>query len=155
MRSCKKCLAAKAEDDFYAGYSACKECVKARVRAYRANNLERVKAYDRQRGLLPERMAKNREGYRRRISTPEGRIAEWNKQRAWAESSPERRAAHVIVGNAVRDGKLERRPCERCGEIKAHAHHEDYSKPLDVIWLCRPCHGRRHREINAERRAQG
>lgn len=40
-----------------------------------------------------------------------------------------------MVNNAIRDGKIARQPCEVCGR-KAQAHHEDYSKPLDVRWLC-------------------
>jgi hypothetical protein len=51
-----------------------------------------------------------------------------------------------------RDGRLTPQPCERCGREDTHGHHEDYSKPLDVNWLCPPCHGERHREINEERR---
>jgi hypothetical protein len=27
------------------------------------------------------------------------------------------------------------------------AHHEDYDKPLEVVWLCQPCHKQRHKEI--------
>lgn len=38
----------------------------------------------------------------------------------------------------IRYGKLVRLPCERCGG-KAEARHEDYSKPREVRWLCRPC----------------
>ena len=33
-----------------------------------------------------------------------------------------------------------KQPCEICGEVKSQAHHSDYTKPLDVRWLCRPCH---------------
>jgi hypothetical protein len=55
------------------------------------------------------------------------------------------------VSNAIRSGKLERQDCEICGK-KAQAHHEDYSKPLDVIWLCTEHHSLRHKEINEERR---
>lgn len=47
-----------------------------------------------------------------------------------------------MVGNAVRDGRLERHTlCEACGlPKKLYKHHPDYSKPLLVIWLCRTCH---------------
>ena len=35
--------------------------------------------------------------------------------------------------------------CEKCGnKLKLHAHHKDYSKPLDVTWLCRYCHRELH-----------
>lgn len=45
-----------------------------------------------------------------------------------------------------RRGKLVPQPCERCGAEKAEKHHEDYSKPLEVRWLCRDCHLQEHRE---------
>jgi ribosomal protein S27AE len=38
-------------------------------------------------------------------------------------------------------------PCIRCGNEKSLAHHEDYDKPLDVMWLCQPCHKQRHKEL--------
>lgn len=59
-----------------------------------------------------------------------------------------KRQAHKIVGNALADGRLERQPCERCGAEKVHAHHDDYSKPLDVMWLCPKHHRERHRELD-------
>lgn len=63
--------------------------------------------------------------------------------------------AQSAVASAVAAKVLERRACEYfvdwqgrvCGALKTHAHHEDYSRPLDVVWLC-PCHhARRHREL--------
>lgn len=57
---------------------------------------------------------------------------------------PEKEVARNRVAMAVRNGKLKRLPCATCGEAKTDAHHEDYSKPLDVIWLCRNHHSRRH-----------
>lgn len=66
------------------------------------------------------------------------------KQR-WARNNPEKRKAHVIVGHAIRSGKLVKLPCEACGSERSEAHHHDYSKPLDVVWLCRACHGEIHR----------
>ena len=55
-----------------------------------------------------------------------------------------------MVMQAVLDGTLIRQPCSRCGTVKAVAHHEDYSKPLDVIWLCLSCHRRRHIELDRQ-----
>jgi len=48
---------------------------------------------------------------------------------------PDRYKARTAVGNAIANGKLERKPCEICGE-KAQAHHENYAEPLNVRWLC-------------------
>jgi len=67
-------------------------------------------------------------------------------KRSWIERNPEKRAAHIVVGNAVRDGKLVKQPCEKCGAAdRVHAHHDDYSKPLDVRWLCPLHHGEERR----------
>lgn len=48
------------------------------------------------------------------------------------------------VQSAIERGELAKLPCEVCGDIKVQAHHEDYSKPLQVIWLCSTHHGERH-----------
>lgn len=45
---------------------------------------------------------------------------------------------------AIKRGKLVRRPCEECGNPKSHGHHEDYSKPFEVRWLC----ARHHRWVH-------
>jgi uncharacterized Zn finger protein len=58
--------------------------------------------------------------------------------------------AHYIVNVAKSKGSLTVQPCEKCGSIeKVHAHHEDYSKPLEVRWLCPRHHRMRHKEIGA------
>lgn len=41
---------------------------------------------------------------------------------------------------AMADGRL-----GKCKE--AQAHHEDYTKPFDVVWLCTKHHAERHREL--------
>lgn len=129
MASCSKC---SAEGEFYASNpSTCKACIRARARAnYYANHAERV-AYERERSKRPERKAAMKAMAHKRKVTP-------------------MRKAHIAVGNAIRDGRLVRKPCERCGAtVGVEAHHDDYSKPLDVRWLC-PKH---HMELHAKLRS--
>lgn len=40
----------------------------------------------------------------------------------------------------IRRGKIKKQPCLFCGNPEAEAHHHDYSKPLEVTWLCREHH---------------
>ena len=56
--------------------------------------------------------------------------------------------ATTIVQRAIIKKKIIKKPCEICGTIKSQGHHEDYTKPLEVRWLCSKHHGLRHREIN-------
>lgn len=68
----------------------------------------------------------------------------------WKRSVPaEVHAAHDAVETAIANGSLVRQPCERCGAIRVDAHHDDYSKPLSVRWLCRGHHLEHHRSSPA------
>lgn len=63
-------------------------------------------------------------------------------------------AARRAVTNAVRDGRLEKGKCERLGpdcKGRVEGHHEDYSRPLEVRWLC----GHHHREVEREEQEDG
>ena len=69
---------------------------------------------------------------------------------AWRANHPEKWKAHQAVQTALRNGGLTRLPCEACGATeRIHAHHDDYSKPLDVIWLCHAHHMERHAMLKA------
>ena len=69
----------------------------------------------------------------------------------WLAENRLKRKAHQAVAYAVQTGKLIRQPCERCGTTQnVVAHHEDYNKPLDVLWLCKYHHKERHMEIDRE-----
>lgn len=57
--------------------------------------------------------------------------------------------AQSMIRHDIRVGKVSRKPCEICGDVKSHAHHDDYSKPLDVRWLCAKHHAEWHRGNSA------
>ena len=58
---------------------------------------------------------------------------------------PERARAHRMLNYRVKKGLIVRQPCERCGATeRINGHHDDYSKPLAVRWLCTYCHRAHH-----------
>jgi hypothetical protein len=144
MHVCKGCNRELADNQFYRSSRAahghqtpCKDCIKARVRAYRTANLERVRAYDRWRGGLPHRKAKVAAYQASRAPT----LAHGKK--TWAARNPEKRKAHFAAQRIPRP-----ETCQRCGEpSKLHRHHPDYSKPKVVEFLCPACHSRLHKEV--------
>jgi len=71
---------------------------------------------------------------------PQCKSPSWDKPKA---SAKEAEQAHADVAREIRSGRLAPQPCEVCGE-KAIAHHDDYSKPLEVKWLCHKHHRERH-----------
>lgn len=64
-------------------------------------------------------------------------------QKAYDNRYPEKQAARFLVNREFNSGRMKRLPCEVCGNEKAHAHHDDYSKPLEVRFLC-PLHHTKH-----------
>jgi hypothetical protein len=122
----------------------CKECTKKDALHYRSENIEKVKEYDRSRGNLPHRVAARKE-YAKTDACKESQRKSGKKYR---ECNTVKRAAHILVGNYVRDGKLIKSElCEDCGgKDSIHGHHDDYSRPLDVRWLCSSCHRKWHKE---------
>lgn len=124
---CKSCNGNFDASAFYASNkSRCKTCIKAAVTANRLEKIDYYRSYDRMRASQPHRVEKTK------------RVVN-----AWKLKHPKRRAAQVALGNALRDGRVEKFPCMVCGE-KSEAHHPDYDRPLDVVWLCPPHHKQAH-----------
>lgn len=72
-----------------------------------------------------------------------------NTRRKYGDLSPLARMkadARATANRHVRSGKIKKHVCCECGAHEAEMHHEDYSKPLEVIWLCRPCHLEHHKQ---------
>lgn len=112
----------------------CGECRKCKQRAiqrayYRAN-AEKVR----------ERSRQSRE---RNIE----RARAYDRARGFRVYDERKQAARLAITHAIETGRLLRLPCEVCGEPRSDAHHDDYDKPLDVRWLCRPHHMELHRKV--------
>jgi hypothetical protein len=84
---------------------------------------------------------------KRRNHTPERRAAIHRYQRERRRRNPEKAWARQVTRRAVAKGILTRLPCQVCGDLFTEAHHHDYSKPLDVRWLCFICHRKEHGQL--------
>lgn len=150
MIYCIKCKTDKPSSDYYKsttranGTGECKSCTRARVTANRAENVEYYREFDKKRANLPHR-AKAREDYQK---TKRGKEVASKALKKHYLKHPLRSKARYTLSNSIRDGKLFKPDkCETCKNVTAlEGHHCDYNKPLDVMWLCVPCHKQWHRE---------
>lgn len=139
-KQCFRCLTVKPLTEFYkhaqmtdGHLNKCKDCTKSEATKNRWENIDRSREYDRARGKEPHRI--------------ENTV---KQTKAWRDEDGRRSKAHLKVGRALKNGALQRQPCCRCQNPKVVAHHEDYDFPLDVVWLCQPCHKQRHKEMLQE-----
>lgn len=103
----------------------------------------------------PEKVAASRAASERKKPEKYAALAAaWSKENAdkveasrrlWKEANPEKNTAHTAVNAALRSGSLIKQPCEVCGVQKVHGHHDDYSRPLEVRWLCCKHHKEWHK----------
>lgn len=135
---CSRCGESKPVESFHRNANMpggrihqCRDCCGKYRKAYRASH----RIYD------PE---KNRV-YMRRYRT-ESREKYRAARRAAYARAPEKFSARSKALRAIRSGKIQKMPCEVCGDLNSEAHHDDYSKPLEVRWFCfrhhrESCHG--------------
>jgi len=131
---CFKCNKEKLLSEFYkhsqmknGHLGKCKECAKRDVRENYQKNRVSLAIYDQLRNTDEKRK-------KRKIE----------RQRILRKLYPLKYKARLKVANALRDGKIQKQPCQMCGSQYAQAHHDDYNKPLDVTWLCYGCHLKEH-----------
>lgn len=109
--------------------SECKSCKKERGKKLLYNQ-----EFRRKRRLRLDRYKK----------TQKGEIANKKYVVNLRLSRPEVLKARDKVKYAKRIGRLISEPCRICGGNEVEAHHKDYDKPLDVIWLCKKHHMEEH-----------
>lgn len=142
---CKRCERLRPSDKFYdeplkvsGKKGTCKDCFNAQGKTFRQAHKVQKRGRDwLWRRLHPDRVAAKDARYHQRYPGLRGARTD-----AWQAKYPERRRAHIIVQGAIRTGRLIRpSQCVDCGHSgRIEGHHPDYSKPLEVQWLCKPCH---------------
>lgn len=148
-KRCTACSVDKPRSEFYAnktngadGLTArCKVCHNVQSRTWVQKNPERRREIER------------RHNRRYRDKYQEAGRVRYARLRYATPKTKQQAAAQARVAYAVKQGSLiPASACEQCGaEERLDAHHpRGYEQPLDVVWLCRPCHRTLH---NAEKRA--
>lgn len=146
VKVCTKCATEKPLESFSRNARAgdgrvawCKDCYLAWAR----ENRDKTRAASR-RHSKTERFMATQAGYKE-----SGKRRVWwraDQKKRWADPDKRHKAKVRIFTNlAVELGVLAKTNCIRCGAV-AEAHHPDYSKPLDVVWLCQAHHRAAHKE---------
>lgn len=141
MKNCPKCEKEKDVKEFNKSKAEkdglncwCRECHAEYCKPYKKS--KKYKEYQKQ--------------YRQTESCKE---AMKRGRKKYVERNPEKIKAKNAINNAIAYGKMDRGACEICGESNADGHHPDYSKPLDVKWLCHQHHMDHHN--NEKEKANG
>lgn len=149
MKKCTRCGEEKGFSCFQVrgaskdGFTAsCKDCL-SKYDKSRANDPKRVKA---------RLEYQKTEAYKESARKSAAKYSKNNKEKRklstklYRSKNKIKCQCHGIVAYAIKSGSIKRHDCEVCGDKKSHAHHDDYSKPLDVRWLCSKHHNEWHKE---------
>jgi len=148
MKICSKCGEEKEYREFYkivrgvgGVRGECKKCCNKKSNKYHKENREidlvRMKNYRESHKEERKEYCKN---------NAEKLRANHSK---WRKSNPNKKQAQGFARTALFNGKIKKQEfCSKCGsDYLVQMHHEDYTKPLDVVFLCKYCHMQRHQEL--------
>lgn len=156
MRRCNICKEQKEETNFTKNEYRCRKCKSAYLMKLRLKNSfthERNKKY--QRELYLSKREERLASQKKYIQTENGKEITRKGKEAWSARNKEKTSANLKAQRAVRSGALVKQPCEVCGSIiRIHAHHDDYSRPLDIRWLCPTHHSEWHRQDRERKRQE-
>ncbi len=133
-KQCTKCGEVLPLDSFHRAAggahgrrSTCKSCDRTYARDHYHRHPEKKAQY-------------RRDDYQRRKAKGIGK----------SDERKQRHADYQGVYTAVKRGELVKAPCVICGSTaRIHGHHDNYARPLDVVWLCPLHHQERHRAMGA------
>ncbi len=144
MALCKVCGTSDMNLFYSSIKTYCKEHWKMLVRKNRIEKIEHYRTFDKARASMPHRVAARLEY----ANTPKGVAAHNRAKFKWSERNKKKRHVAIAVNNAVRDKKITKPDsCQECGKVncRIEGHHDDYTKPMEVRWLCSTCHRAWHK----------
>ena len=133
MKVCKMCGKEKSLIEYYkhpkttdGHLGKCKECAKIDTSSNYRNNIQHYHEYEAERRNNETRILDRRKSSKKYSSQ------NINKRRAQGE----------LYRGVSRGVVTKQKICSHCNAVseRPQAHHPDYSKPLEVMWLCGPCH---------------
>lgn len=139
MKICRICGEEKSLENFYKVpwgdglNSMCKMCLSKKNKEKYQNNAE---------------FRESLNNYVKRYRKDRNKVGP--AQNLWKKNNSKKTKAQTAVSDAIRSGKIKRQPCEKCGDPKSEAHHDDYEKPFDVRWLCFKHHRIEHGQYKYE-----
>jgi len=142
VEMCKKCGITKKKDAFSKGYKTCKSCRSEIERHRYTLNKEHILTSKKEYYIEnQEKICLQKKEYR---NNNKSKLRKIDNDRYYRDK--DKRIAVSKLKYAVDSGMFERpNKCSKCQiECKPHGHHTDYSKPLDVVWLCEECHLKEH-----------
>lgn len=121
----------------------CKACEKV----YRDTHSPNTES-KRESGRRPEAKLKKKERYIRDLNNPKRKEQVLRAVNKYRDANKVKTKAHDMIKEALRKGEMTKSICVVCGDKDTHGHHPDYSKPLEVVWLCQ----RHHRDYHVVER---
>lgn len=134
-RICPICRAEKPLDNFYVNRT------KALGHDYLCKSCRRKK--NRERDKQPHRILKSKKW----LQSERGKELARKRFQEDYTNNKQKYSAQRAIRRLIKLGMITRQPCERCGNGNGCAHHPDYSKPFDVVWLCQSHHAEEHRKL--------
>lgn len=155
-KKCFKCGIVKPLNEFYKhpqmsdGYTnKCKECAKKENKENRNKKLEYYQEYDRQRADLPKRVKARKEYAEKCKLDKDAKHRKYISDKKYRKNNPEKSLAKSRLQHKITEKKIMKPSCcSICGKkTNLQAHHSDYSRPLEVLWVCDSCHKMIHKEL--------
>ena len=140
--ACKKPFLTRHSQGKYCSARCKREADRASWRLYGERNKEKRRIY--QHDLYQEQRDTVLARTTAYAKTEAGKLASRRTAEKQKVKHPERIFARQALGAAIRAGYIMPLPCARCGEKKVHGHHDDYSDPFTIIWLCQKHHSELH-----------